>query len=683
MTDNEVSADGGHFAVDARLCHGGGLSFAVFGRPSVEQQVGDGATLLEEGFPFREVSALVVADRRSKDPVYGVHGWWARRPPALMRALLLASNLPAGTSPEDFWSAYGSAAPYLSGSTVLDPFMGGGSTLVEAARLGAHVVGTDVDPLAALVVRGELRKPDPEEFRRVADEWLNFLRRELAWMYPLVHGSAQPLHYFWLRRVTCPECDHADLLYRTLVLARSVGKPGEVKRDAAVTAFCPYCLTLHDLKSAERKTITCCGRRRRLDSATYRGHRYRCQACGAASDHARLRTGVADRVLVAIEETSAAGRRLREPIPGERQVERKAASLLLAHDLPRPSGTIPTGVRDGRPHTYGLIRFRELFSNRQLAVLGSALAWIDDRSLSADVENALRLAFSNSLTTNNLLCSYATDYGRLAPLFSVRGYALPALAVELNPLHDSGGRGTLAACVRRIERAAAAQTVRRRVWNMAHDRPERVDLPGGTTHVKQDVRTGGAQDLHMDAPADFCVFDPPYYDMIQYDELSSFHRAWLGPGALSLVGDALHHEATKSPEGFGRALGEAMNVAAGSLAPRAPLAFTYHSAETEAWEAVGIALDHAKLVVTGLWPLMSDGHMGHHSHEGNCEWDVVVVCRPVADTYGAVLEIELQDWLEAVEPLKVRDADRTNLELALKMAAPRFGRPWGETQNEE
>ena len=642
-----------------------------------------GGTLLEGGFPFREVSALVVADRRSKDPAYSVHGWWARRPPTLMRALLLASNLPAGTSPEDFWSAYASAAPHLSGSTVLDPFMGGGSTLVEAARLGAHVVGTDVDPLAALVVRGELLKLDPKGFRRLADEWLSSLRRELAWMYPRVDDSAQPLHYFWLRRVTCPECGHADLLYRTLVLARSVGKPGEVKRDAAVTTFCPDCLTLHDLKSAECKTIICCGRRRRLDAATYRGHRYRCQACSAASDHARLRTGVADRVLVAIEETSAGGRRLREPTPGEHQVERKAAAFVLEHDLPRPSGTIPAGVRDGRPHTYGLVEFHELFSDRQLAVLGSALAWLDDESPSADVENALRLAFSNSLTTNNLLCSYATDYGRLAPLFSVRGYALPALAVELNPLHDSGGRGTLAACVRRIERAAAAKTVRRRVWDTTHDRAELVHLPCDTTTAKQDVRTGGAQDLHLERPADLCVFDPPYYDMIQYDELSSFHRAWLGPEALSLVGDALHHEATRSAEVFGRALGEAMNVAAGSLAPRAFLAFTYHSSEAVAWEAVGVALDHAKLVVTGLWPVMSDGHMGHHSHEGNCEWDLVIVCRPVADTYGAVLEVKLQDWLDAVEPLKVRDADRTNLELALRMAASRFGRPWGETQNEE
>ena len=48
------------------------------------------------------------------------------------------------------------------------------------------------------------------------------------------------------------------------------------------------------------------------------------------------------------------------------------------------------------------------------------------------------------------LCGYATDYGRLSPLFSVRGYSLPALAVELNPLNLKSGRGTIAACIERF-----------------------------------------------------------------------------------------------------------------------------------------------------------------------------------------------------------------------------------------
>lgn len=116
----------------------------------VRVQPGD-ATLLERGFPFREVS-LLKADRRANDPVYGVHRWWAR-PPALLRAILLAAAQPANLDVESFWRDYEAPERHPGGWRVHDPFIGGGSTLVEAARLGAAVSGGDVDPLAVDIVR--------------------------------------------------------------------------------------------------------------------------------------------------------------------------------------------------------------------------------------------------------------------------------------------------------------------------------------------------------------------------------------------------------------------------------------------------------------------------------------------------------------------------------------------------
>lgn len=49
-------------------------------------------TLLETDFPYLEVSQLVAADRRATDPAYQAHRWFARRPPALIRAALLAAG---------------------------------------------------------------------------------------------------------------------------------------------------------------------------------------------------------------------------------------------------------------------------------------------------------------------------------------------------------------------------------------------------------------------------------------------------------------------------------------------------------------------------------------------------------------------------------------------------------------
>jgi putative DNA methylase len=54
-------------------------------------------SLLEADFPFAQVSELAQSDRYCNDHTYAVHKWWARRPPAVIRALLLAASLPAET----------------------------------------------------------------------------------------------------------------------------------------------------------------------------------------------------------------------------------------------------------------------------------------------------------------------------------------------------------------------------------------------------------------------------------------------------------------------------------------------------------------------------------------------------------------------------------------------------------
>jgi adenine-specific DNA methylase len=44
----------------------------------------------------------------------------------------------------------------LEGQIILDPMMGGGTTLHEAIRLGANVVGSDIDPIPVLQTRATL-----------------------------------------------------------------------------------------------------------------------------------------------------------------------------------------------------------------------------------------------------------------------------------------------------------------------------------------------------------------------------------------------------------------------------------------------------------------------------------------------------------------------------------------------
>ena len=173
-------------------------------------------------------------------------------------------------------------------------------------------------------------------------------------------------------------------------------------------------------------------------------------------------------------------RHLRAPGPAEvRGLERASEELTRREsELPLPSDLIRTSRRDDRPLSYGIREYRQMFTDRQLLVFGRAFQWIRSSSLPDNVRDSLELAISNALSTNNRLCGYATDYGRLAPLFFIRGFSLPALAVELNPLARKGGRGTLAACLARAVNPTSAP-VRRHYWcaDTGVSRREAVSVP--------------------------------------------------------------------------------------------------------------------------------------------------------------------------------------------------------------
>ena len=630
-------------------------------------------TFLERRFPFRELSMVLRADRRVNDPAYRVHRWWARRPPGLMRALLIAAASDESLDEREFWRLFSDPDFHLSGLKVLDPFAGGGTTLVEARRLGAGVWGGDVDPLAVRITNYEL-KPAPRGLvEEIGQSLLSHLESRLGRYYPRVGGD--PLHYFKLRKVTCPECSAKDLLYRSLVLARSTGAPGGVVRDSELTAFCPRCLEVHQLQAMDRTRLHCCGQYHDLWSGNFIGGRYSCSSCDGRFSHQELRTGTRPQVLVAVEETVENGRRrIRSPLDTDRIATRRADEYWARNrtDLGWQRREMRAS-RDGRPHSFGIVDLDQLFSSRQLLLYAVAERWIEEADVDRSVRAALRLALSNSITTNNELCGYATDYGRISPLFSVRGYSLPTLAVELNPLHASAGRGTLRACIRRVARAEATDVVRH-VWSPANQRvaPQLFEFKESNADIDFGLRSATRAiprtKVHS---ADICVFDPPYFDFIDYDDLSYVQRV-LG-GMTRRGGRPLHPEGGDKEETFVEGLASAFRRCVQATRPETPLVFTYHASSEEAWGVVGDAIDEAKLRVTAAWPVLSDSHMGHHSFPGNCEWDVALVCRRIEDVLPTDFSARVDDWVAKVAPLRVSASDLKNFEYAIGVCRGRYG----------
>ncbi len=644
---------------------------------------GSGVTLLETRLPFRELSQLAHADRRASDPVYSAHRWWARRPPSVMRGLLLAASLPPDTPADTFWRAFGSDEAFLTGRRVHDLFVGGGTTVVEAARLGATPSGTDVDPLAIEIVRHELRRPDARQVRRAGDKLLAHLGDQVGDLFKGKSRAWTPVHYFFVHEVACPGCHARGPLYRTLEIARFSGKSGAVVRNERLVAFCPECFALHHLFRKDRHELRCCGHRHPLSAGTFAKQRFKCPHCGKLASHRELKTGIAARRMIAIEESSIDHRRrIRKPSAQEHELESLAVKRLarIEHLLHLPTRQFARNRVDERPLSFGITTPRELFSARQLVVFGLAFRWVMTASLPRDVRRALLLAVSNALTTNNRLCSYATEYGRLAPLFSVRSYSLPSLAVELNPLHPSAGRGTLRRSIDRVVRSTAG-AVRRYVWNVRRRRPTATTMRFGERPRAACIvcASAEARPKGLAGPIDLCLFDPPYFDYIAYSELSEFYRAWLNRPRLG--GAPLLPDRDDPVRTFSRQLARCLRAVKPRLRKGAPMVFTYHSASADAWSAIGQAIDGAGLRITALWPLRNDSHMGHHSSDGNCEWDLVVVCRKSKECEPARLRSSVKEWADAARPLRIRPVDRRNLTQAIAMASSRFARARTQVAN--
>ena len=82
-----------------------------------------------------------------------LHKWWARRCGSTFRTIL--KSLVTDEAAQNYYAAGG-----LQGKVVLDPMMGGGTTLHEAIRMGANVIGADIDPIPILQARATLSEAE-------------------------------------------------------------------------------------------------------------------------------------------------------------------------------------------------------------------------------------------------------------------------------------------------------------------------------------------------------------------------------------------------------------------------------------------------------------------------------------------------------------------------------------------
>ncbi|MBI4584115.1 MAG: DUF1156 domain-containing protein [Planctomycetes bacterium] len=299
--------------------------------------------LAEVDFPIVEVSRHAA---REKSIRHGhpstLHLWWARRPLASCRAMLLGLLWPDPCDPhcpEDFKEQARQLLPSIQGKfgptdedlrktmlkfiadfsnwdlaadrsylevsralvkaahgdeppLVVDPFAGGGSIPLEALRLGCEAFASDLNPVACLILKvmlEDIPRHGPklaEELRRVGAEIKLQAEKELADLYPRDLDGATPIAYLWARTVRCeaPNCGAEIPLARSFWLCKKTSRKRALRHRVARPQGEPPRVEFEVFEPKAEKDVP---------TGTVTRAKATCVACGAVLPPERVRVQLA------------------------------------------------------------------------------------------------------------------------------------------------------------------------------------------------------------------------------------------------------------------------------------------------------------------------------------------------------------------------------------------------------
>jgi len=719
--------------------------------------------LAEVDFPIAAVSRH---SAREKSIRHGhpstLHLWWARRPLAACRAVLLGLLLPDPCDPlcpeefkqearqllarvrcvgegnealrrallgfiADFSNWDNSANPvflevarglvraaYPDGPPlVVDPFAGGGSIPLEALRVGCEAFGSDLNPVACLILkvmlediprygRARLRVPTADGGEEVVDGLAEAVRRvgalvkaqaekELAEFYPLDPDGARPIAYLWARTARCeaPNCGAEIPLARSFWLAKKAGRrwalryrverPKGRPPEVVFEVFQPKTEADVPKGTVSRGNATCpaCGTVLRVERVRAQLSQQRGGA-DVAFDEKGRRTGGARLLAVVTVRPGEQGRHYRLPTPRDylavRRAKERLAAILGEWEgggrkglCPVPDEPLPPERTLGfRVQKYGMRTWGDLFTARQKLALATLARAV--RELPAAVPEAVRLTMA--LVVNrcadrlSTICRWNVPGEKMEGTFSRQALPIVWDFAEVNPVSEATGGYD-----------GALEWVAEVVESWPRSPSGQAQIADATAHPLPD-----------DA-ATVWFTDPPYYDAVPYADLSDFFFVWLKrtlPGHPLLrdpfdprnaltpkVAEIVQNEAVSLngkvkdraffEDGMARAFREGRRVLQDGIG-----AVVFAHKTTEGWEALLSGLVRAGWTVTASWPITTEmGSRLRARESAALAASVHLIIRPrpedapVGDWAEVLRELprRVGEWMDRLQREGIRGAD--------------------------
>jgi len=373
--------------------------------------------LIDHWFPCTVVDSAVGSPAGSGRNEKAIFPWFASRPIAQARAAVLTTLLPNDASlrpwveqavqigaPSAFDQLaeavqvnYGERAP-----VVVDMFSGRGIIPLEAARLGANAVGSDLSPVATfagrLLADWAMRdwsheaqlpfNPDKptvrslsEQDRLVVDAQLfheeigRRIREALAEYYPLNSDGRPPWGYLWAITMPCDQCRRRFPMIGSYTLRQPYQRTQDAGQSMSlVIDGDSWRIEVVAGISADRPTYASAGRKGKSARCPFCGHLHSLETVKAKGFAGQYQ----DEPLVAADFDSGE-KNTRKLFRALRDDERKAARAADPSVLPKagrlsaipdeqiPSGNVHTVMASG----YGYTGYGQLMCDRQTLMFGT------------------------------------------------------------------------------------------------------------------------------------------------------------------------------------------------------------------------------------------------------------------------------------------------------------------------
>lgn len=643
----------------------------------MKQQAKVSEKAIEICFPFSKVSEIAYKESNAKRyyrPVLTLHKWFARRLSSVFRSILIYASLPFSTnkieddpdphkdfivpSEKDFWDVYLQEHNFRN-LMVLDPFMGGGTTIIEASRLGFKVAGGDLNPVAWFTVKKELEEVDLEALLVEYEELSSKLKNELCKYYKTQCGhcsqQADVMYFFWVKEIQCEQCTKTIPLFRSYLFANAR------KNTSRAYFICPKCeVIFQESTQMNLNCPECCWS---FDPASFivkRG-KYYCSHCGHSAKivDVSTRQGRPAERLYALEYHCSACN-----IRDYKQADKNDFILYqqachefksIQEELPLPPQAIPIGAKTQELLNHKILFFTDMFNSRQLLSLGKLLReilQIQDQNL----KEFFLITFSTALEYNNLLCEYHRKNHYIYNLF--RKHAFPA---TLNPVENNVfgtakyGTGSFKNFFTKTMRIKEYCQNPYEYYITEDGNTKRQSMTRSINGIVVSSYSELMQELseniylychsshEIQIPqksVDLVITDPPYYDNVQYAELSDFYYVWLRlglkeyypwfnppftPKKAEIVKNSRMGKDDKDyQQGLTTVFAEIYRV----LKVEGLLIFTFHHKQLKAWVSIIESLLDNQFYITAVYPVRAEMETSTQIRgKKSIEYDVIFVCR--------------------------------------------------------